>query len=136
MLPISILSSLCNAWFQKYHRWFPILHNLSLLNAFEEHSQNLELSPLYIVIKAIAAVTLPNTPTQDTFEQHQREQVSNTYRQEITMHAMDHLSLPSLQAVLIITIIELGAGKMSKFWNLLALCKRYSTLPPVLFNWN
>lgn len=129
-LPISVLSSLCNLWFQKYHRWFPILHNLSLLNVLEENSQNLELSPLYVVIKAIAAVTLPNTPTQDTFDQYQREQISNAYRQEITMHAMDQLSLPSLQAVLIITIIELGAGKMSKFWNLVALCKRYLTRSP------
>lgn len=125
VLPTRTLSTLCNVWFDKFHRWFPILHHLSLLNVLEDQGQNLELSPLYVVLKAIAAVTLPSTPCPDTLKQYERQELSYAYCQDITMHSMDNLSLPSLQAVLIITVNELGAGKMSKFWNLVALCKRY-----------
>jgi hypothetical protein len=40
------------------------------------------------------------------------------------MEALGSLSLQSLQALLIITILDYGAGKLSEFWNLVATCKR------------
>lgn len=43
------------------------------------------------------------------------------------MQAIGNLSLQSLQALLIITTIDYGAGKLSEFWNLVALCKRMAT---------
>lgn len=40
------------------------------------------------------------------------------------MEAISQLSLQSLQAVLILTIRDYGAGRLSEFWNLIALAKR------------
>lgn len=43
------------------------------------------------------------------------------------MEAISQLSLQSLQAVLILTIRDFGAGRLSEFWNLIALAKRMGT---------
>ncbi|KAL1636802.1 hypothetical protein SLS56_000895 [Neofusicoccum ribis] len=40
---------------------------------------------------------------------------------------MSHLALDSLQACLILTINDCGAGTLCEFWNLVALAKRIST---------
>lgn len=116
---------LCNVWFDKFHRWFPILHHASLLQTLQDQSVSINLSPQYEVLKAIAAVTLPHVGFVTTLSHDQRRILSAEYVQNIAIHAMEFLSLPSLQAVLIISVLEFGNGKLSKFWNLIALCKRY-----------
>lgn len=44
------------------------------------------------------------------------------------MEAMGTLSLKCLQSILIITLLDSAAGKLTDHWNLIALCKRISTL--------
>lgn len=117
---------LCNVWFDKFHRWFPILHQASLLQTLQDQSVSVNLSPYYQVLKAIAAVTLPHVGFVTTLSHDQRQILSAEYAQNIAIHAMEFLSLSSLQAVLIISVLEFGNGKLSKFWNLIALCKRYN----------
>lgn len=116
---------LCHVWFDKFHRWFPILHQASLLQTLQDQSVTINLSPHYEVLKAIAAVTLPHVGFVTTLSHDQRRILSAEYAQNIAIHAMEFLSLSSLQAVLIISVLEFGNGKLSKFWNLIALCKRY-----------
>ena len=118
------LRGLCDTWFERYHPWFPILHRLSLLEALESSVLSLSESPLYIVFKAISAVTLPCWALTNTLNREQREQLSSHFRGQVIMEALGNLSLQSLQALLIITILDYGAGKLSEFWNLVATCKR------------
>ena len=59
-----------------------------------------------------------------TLNREQREQLSSNFRGQVIMEALGNLSLQSLQALLIITILDYGAGKLSEFWNLVATCKR------------
>lgn len=124
---------LCNVWFDKYHRWFPILHQASLLQTLHDQSVSVNLSPHYEVLKAITAVTLPHVGFVTTLSHDQRRVLSAEYAQNIAIHAMEFLSLSSLQAVLIISVLEFGNGKLSKFWNLIALCKRYRLVFSPLF---
>lgn len=124
----SAFVELCSAWFDKFHGWFPILHPPTIMQTLQDISISLELSPLYVVLKAIAAVTLPHVGFVTSLSHDQRRMISADYAQDIALHAMDSLSLPSLQAVLIVSVLEYGNGKLSKFWNLIALCKRYSVL--------
>ncbi|RDW69810.1 hypothetical protein BP6252_08830 [Coleophoma cylindrospora] len=118
------LQGLCNAWFERYHPWFPILHKLSILDAVQHTSVALSGSPLFIVHKAIVAVTLPHWCLSNPLTREQRQELSTKFRNEVIMQAIGNLSLQSLQAVLIITNLDYGAGKLSEFWNLVALCKR------------
>jgi hypothetical protein len=118
------LRGLCDTWFERYHPWFPILHRLSLLEALDNDMPSLSDSPLYIVFKAISAVTLPCWALTNTLNREQREQLSSHFRGQVIMQALGDLSLQSLQALLIITILDYGAGKLSEFWNLVATCKR------------
>lgn len=120
----SILAELLDIWFSDYSRWIPILHKPSLLDTL--HKRYLKDSPLYIVLKAITAVTV--TDTQRTrlsrLSLEDRQNLALSFRCQIVMEAIGSLSLQSLQALLIITILDYGAGKFSDFWNLVALCKR------------
>lgn len=124
---------LCNVWFDKFHRWFPILHQASLLQALQDQSVSVKLSPHYEVLKAIAAVTLPHVGFVTTLGNDKGRILSAKYAENIAIHAMEFLSLSSLQAVLIISVLEFGNGKLSKFWNLIALCKRYRLVPFFIF---
>ncbi|TVY12910.1 hypothetical protein LARI1_G008844 [Lachnellula arida] len=119
----SILNDLCNAWFERYHPWFPILHRLSVIGTIED-TVALEDSPIYIVLKAIIAVTLPHWSLSNPISRETRSRISEKFRKQIIIQAISNLSLPSLQAVLIVTTIDYGAGRLSEFWNLVALCKR------------
>ena len=118
------LADLLDNWFSDYYRWIPILHKPSLLDTL--HTRSLKDSPLYIVLKAIIAVTV--TDTQKTrlsrISDEERQRLALSFRCQVVMEAMGSLSLQSLQALLVITILDYGAGKFSDFWNLVALCKR------------
>ena len=127
-LPQQTLSDLCNTWFERYHPWFPILHKLSLLQEVHNHAAPLVDSAQSIVLKAIVAVTLPHWCLSNPLTREQRSDFSAQFRNEVIMQAIGSLSLQSLQAILIITTIDYGAGKLSEFWNLVALCKRYVLL--------
>ncbi|KAK6369904.1 hypothetical protein LTS17_009354 [Exophiala oligosperma] len=124
-LSATIVNELCNTWFEKYHPWFPILHQPSLLEALRAHP-SVETSTHQLVIKAIASVTVPycvsvpSTPSQ-------RQQWSDTLRDRVVMDAMKQISLQAVQALLILSNIDYGEGKVHEFWNLVALCKRMNT---------
>ncbi|KAF4627586.1 hypothetical protein G7Y89_g10563 [Cudoniella acicularis] len=122
-LPLGTLNDLCNAWFERYHPWFPILHKLSVLGAVQ-NTVPLSDSPLFIVLKALVAVTLPHWCLSSPLSREERRRLSESFREQVILQAISNLSLGSLQAVLIVTIIDYGAGKLSEFWNLVALCKR------------
>jgi len=123
-LPPATLYELCQIWFGKYHPWFPILHKLSILGTLQDDAP-LSDSPHSIVIKAIVAITLPHWCSSNPLSQEERKKLSDVLREEVILQAIGNLSLQSLQAVLIVTNLDYGAGKLSEFWNLVALCKRY-----------
>ncbi|KAF2731017.1 hypothetical protein EJ04DRAFT_554997 [Polyplosphaeria fusca] len=125
-LSATILSELCTAWFAKYHSWFPILHQPTLLEILQS-TPILSGTVQYIVFKAIAAVTIPHSYHSDSLTNDQRRQWSDDLHGQVVMEAISQLSLQSLQAVLILTIRDYGAGRLSEFWNLIALAKRMGT---------
>ena len=119
----SILDGLCTVWFQQFHAWFPILHQPSLV----EILQTLEYpasTAHHIIFKAVAAVTILHWNRISYLTDEQRQQLSNELRDSVILEAMGTLCLQSLQAVLILTIREWGTGRLSEFWNLVALAKR------------
>lgn len=118
-----IVNELCGIWFERYHPWFPILHQPSLWETLQT-SDNLDKSSSYIVVSAIVAVTIAHSQLLSTTP-GERLRWSAALRDKVIIEAIGKLSLQSIQALLILSNLEYGAGKPNKFWNLIALCKRY-----------
>lgn len=119
-----ILAELLDTWFTDYYRWIPILHKPLLMDTVQNFHP-LQKSPLYIVFKAIIAVTVTDTHrTRLSLSDHDRQRLVLSLRSQVIMEAVESLSLQSLQALLIITILDYGGGKFSDCWNLVAICKR------------
>ncbi|CRG89095.1 Zinc finger transcription factor YRR1 [Talaromyces islandicus] len=132
----SAFIELCSAWFDKFHGWFPILHPPTVMQTLQDISISLELSPLYVVLKAIAAVTLPHVGFVTSLSHDQRRVISAEYAQDIALRAMDSPSLPSLQAVLIVSVLEYGnelldgSSTMGAAWNISVSRPHMTTATP------
>lgn len=123
-LPSHAINELCSIWFICYHPWFPILHKLSFL----EYLENRETQPdnaSHIILKAIIAVTLSHGVSLEVMSKERRLEIVTALQTEVFLHTSTNLSLQTLQAALIITNIDYGAGNLHKFWNAIAVCKRY-----------
>ena len=86
-----------------------------------------------VVLKAILALTLPQWSLATAISQEQRLEIATRLQAEVIMYASTNLSLQSLQAALIITIIDYGAGDLHRFWNIIAVCKRYDTVRSFIY---
>jgi hypothetical protein len=122
-LPSHAIDELCNLWFTCYHPWFPILHKLSFLEYLESRGTQNE-SASHIVLKAILAVTLSHGVSLEVLSKEKRLEIVTDLQTEVILHTSTNLSLQTLQAALIITNIDYGAGNLHKFWNAMAVCKR------------
>lgn len=113
---------LCGIWFETFHPWFPILHQPSLSEKLGT-SSSLKQCSHYLTIKAIAAVTLPHSRSMLATTSELRK-YSKRLRDQVLLEAVEQSSLQSVQALLILSNLECGEGRSSKFWSLIALCKR------------
>ncbi|KAL4756059.1 uncharacterized protein BDW70DRAFT_166824 [Aspergillus foveolatus] len=117
----------CTIWFERYHPWFPILHQPSVVEYCQSWDPNDHAGAISLTVQAIVSVVLVD-PTGDTsLTEVQRRKWSRRLRDEVLLAAMHNLSMEGLQALLIVSIVEYGEGRLSEFWNLMALCKRVST---------
>ena len=125
MLSLRSLSLVCNEWFAVYHPWCPILHQPSYLDALQKRPFVLGELPNLLTFKAIAAVVYQNRRFSTNGNQHVQAW-SSVMRRKIIKKAMTEVSLPSMQALLILSVMDFAAGKFHDFWNLVALFKRYA----------
>ena len=117
------LSEYCAIWFEHYHSWFPILHQPTVLDACQEYA-NQSVAPLSLVLKSIAVIVAPTQPLGPMMTEVKRREYLLALGDEILLAAMHNCSLQSLQALLILSIHELGSGRIVEFYNLIALSKR------------
>ncbi|KAJ5168412.1 uncharacterized protein N7482_004006 [Penicillium canariense] len=120
-----VLSELCSIWFKRYHPWFPILHQPSLMDSLQ-HLKGSETLSQRLAVKAICAVTLTHYESP-LVSADEREHWSDRLRESVYFQALQQACLQSVQALLIISNIEYGSGRFEKFWNVIALCKRMSS---------
>lgn len=122
-LSSNAVTELCAAWFERYHPWFPILHQPSLLASLQG-SPTVASCDRYLLIKAIVAVTIDHCQSCPSTI-GERLKWSESLRDSVLIEAIGNISLQSIQSLLILSNMEFGAGRTSRFWNLMALCKRY-----------
>lgn len=102
-------------WFQKYHPWFPIIHESSARSSVHTNT-----SRYCFVFKAITAVVV----LDDERASPQHRQIAERMRDEVMQHGMATTSLQSIQAFLILSTYYYTNGHLSRFWNILAMCQR------------
>ena len=125
MLSLANLNLACNEWFASYHAWFPILHQPSYLEALQTNPFVLKELPNLLIFKAIAAVVYQSRHSSNPLGNGEDVQAwSSVLRRKIIKKAMSKMSLESLQALLILSVMDFGAGNFYDFWNVVALCKR------------
>ncbi|RMJ18036.1 hypothetical protein CDV36_002342, partial [Fusarium kuroshium] len=115
----------CGIWFDRYHSWFPILHQPTILGLCEDDSSQLG-SPASLILDAIAVVII-STQQALVDTDLDRDEFCRFLTDEIILAAIHDMSFRKLQALLILTMAEYGSGRMIDFWNLISLCKRIST---------
>jgi hypothetical protein len=106
-------------WFKFCHPWFPILHRPSFPFNLESWT-DFDFSKYFIIVKAIASVSMSYNYSLPFVKRNNSQRL----RHEVIIHAVDSLSLQSLQAILIVAIGDLGAGRLLSCWNVLALARR------------
>ena len=121
-LSYPVLSELCAIWFKRYHPWFPILHQPSLIASLQQLKSSKDLDQS-LAVKAICVVTLPHYESP-LVSLDERNQWSASLRDSICCQALKQVSLQSLQALLILSNLDYGEGRFEQFWNLIAWCKR------------
>ncbi|KAK4553518.1 hypothetical protein LTR86_009314 [Recurvomyces mirabilis] len=122
LLHRSIALECCEIWFQKYHRWFPILHQPSFMAANENLGDRSVGDVHGPVVQAIVAVVLMHLdrPGLDT---DRKEALLLWLSNDVVMHALENATLAAIQALLVLSILHYGRAEMRRASNVLALCR-------------
>ena len=118
----AVTAELCCLWFQKYHRWFPILHQPSFLPLLETATSESD-SDYKLVSQAIVAVTVQHSqllPADRTGRKQWQYNLSN----EVATACMNKPCLQAIQALLILSTWHYGEGRLMQSWSLLAISRR------------
>ncbi|KAL4883411.1 hypothetical protein BJY04DRAFT_216235 [Aspergillus karnatakaensis] len=113
----------CSIWFDKYHPWFPIFHR----DTVHKRCQNLSSESgivIPLIYKAMAAAVVHSCTLDRTATILQQRRLSEKMRDKAILAGMRNASIESLQALLIISIIEYGDGRTSQFSSLITICRR------------
>lgn len=117
-----IVLELCRIWFQRYHRWFPILHQSTFMQVLDS-LQLAKLSDHWLVVQAIVAVTMPHSQSL-TYSSAQREQRQTQLASAVTISCTSIQSVQSIQALLILSVLHYGDGRLMQSSNLLSMARR------------
>lgn len=116
------VTELCRVWFEKYHRFFPILHQPSFTQLLTQ-TDNVASSRYGLVAQAIIAVTLQHSSllVEDAI---QRQQWQEQLCTAVVVDCIRTSSLQSIQALLVLSSLQYGEGKFMQSWNFLAMARR------------
>ncbi|KAK5162870.1 uncharacterized protein LTR77_011127 [Saxophila tyrrhenica] len=123
-LAFPVVQELCTVWFQKYHRWLPILHRPTFMQTLES-AERVRLSNYAPVVEAIVAITLPHSNVISASALHQ-EHLRNQLSSSVVLQCIDRQSAQSAQALLILSVFHYGEGNFTRSWNMLAMARRIS----------
>ncbi len=121
-LAFPVIQELCGVWFQRYHRWLPILHRPTFMQVLES-TDTVRFSNYALVVEAIVAITLPNSRIITTSASDQ-ERLRAQLTSSVILRCIDTQSVQSAQALLMLSVFHYGEGNFARSWNLLAMARR------------
>ncbi|KAJ4518881.1 hypothetical protein HRR75_002556 [Exophiala dermatitidis] len=122
-LPHAYICTLADLWFKESQPWVPILTRNQIQNALD----NLPLPLTHIddlVLKAVLALQIKHSSQAICLGYHGRLRLSDHLRSQVINEAFSKACLSSLQALLIIAILDYGADNIPSTFSLLSVCRR------------
>jgi hypothetical protein len=119
----TFLHDLADLWFKETQPWCPILNWQHIQVALESLP-----SPINriddIVLRAVIALTVAYSSQAISLGYHGRRRLSLHLRSEVLVEALAKPTSTSLQALLIIAILDWGSDDISSTFSLLSVCRR------------
>ena len=119
----TFVHDLADLWFKETQPWFPILNWQHIQAALETLP-----SPINriddIVLRAVIALTVAYSSQAIIFGYHGRRRLSLHLRAEVLVEALAKPTSTSLQALLIIAILDWGSDAITSTFSLLSVCRR------------
>lgn len=122
-VPVPLFGGLVDLWFKECQPWFPILKRSKLEQSLQQLTVPVERID-DIVLRALVALSFSHSSAAIVYGYKGRRQVSTHLRAEVLVEAMAEVSLDSLQALLIIAILDYGNDDIPSTWSLLSVCRR------------
>ena len=113
----------CHSWFEEYHAWFPLMHQQTLLRCLEGFT-TISDTGRPLVFQAITTATLESTSGQDLIAEDAKA-LRNNLKDNTILAALNSPSLDSIQALLVLSMLQYGNSCLTEAGNLLAMCRKY-----------
>lgn len=123
LLSKSNLVQSCRLWFEEYHAWFPLMHQQTLIRCLEAFT-TISDTGRPLVFQAITAATLESTSHQE-FMAEDVKTLRSSLKNTTVLAALNSPSLDSIQALLVLSMLQYGNGCLTEAGNLLAMCRKY-----------
>lgn len=119
--PYDLLYALVDLYFKHINTWCPILHRKTTLDALFGPTTVSEEDR--ILLHAIVATTLRYSADARLTDESRRHFYSIA-KQKVLLYGMDHSSVKSLQALVILALDLVGSSNGPPSWNIMALITR------------
>lgn len=119
--PYDLLYALVDLYFKHINTWCPILHRKSTLDSLFGPSMIEETDK--ILLYAIVATTLRYS-TDARLTDERRRQYHAVSKQRVLLYGMEHSTVKSLQALVILALDLCGDSNGPPGWNIMALITR------------
>lgn len=122
-LPHSYMYTLADLWFKETQPWYPILsrqHIQTVLEALPMPLTHID----DVVLKAVIALQLAYSSQAICLGYYGRQRLSQYLRSQVVNEAFSRASLNSLQALLIIAILDYGSDNLPSTFSLMSVCRR------------
>ncbi|KAK0708662.1 fungal-specific transcription factor domain-containing protein [Lasiosphaeris hirsuta] len=119
--PYDLLYALVDLYFKHINTWCPILHRKSTLDSLFGPSLIDETDK--ILLHAIVATTLRYS-TDARLTEDARQRYHDVSKQRVLLYGMEHSSVKSLQALVVLALDLCGSSNGPPGWNIMALITR------------
>ncbi|KAH6613633.1 fungal-specific transcription factor domain-containing protein [Chaetomium sp. MPI-SDFR-AT-0129] len=119
--PYDLLYALVDLYFKHVNTWCPILHRKTTLDSLFGPSMIDEEDK--ILLHAIVATALRYS-TDVRLTEDSRQRFHDASKQRVLLYGMEHLSVKSLQALVILALDLCGSSNGPPGWNIMALITR------------
>ncbi|KAK4240100.1 fungal-specific transcription factor domain-containing protein [Achaetomium macrosporum] len=119
--PYDLLYALADLYFKHVNTWCPILHRKTTLDSLFGPSMIDEEDK--ILLHAIVATAMRYS-TDVRLTEESRQRYHDASKQRVLLYGMEHLSVKSLQALVILALDLCGSSNGPPGWNIMALITR------------
>ncbi|KAK3305195.1 fungal-specific transcription factor domain-containing protein [Chaetomium strumarium] len=119
--PYDLLYALADLYFKHVNTWCPILHRKTTLDSLFGPSMIGEEDK--ILLHAIVATAMRYS-TDVRLTEESRQRYHDASKQRVLLYGMEHLSVKSLQALVILALDLCGSSNGPPGWNIMALITR------------